>query len=194
MAQCGSFFNQVKKLWKVVRLWLPMAYSSGFLSMLFTGCTICPVCHLANFIFVKTKWWQNSVVSVGAFIAGNAGNVVPQTALLRLSIRNMEPKLREMVLIKIRSITKSQAEAFGCKYEIREGEVKTLLLCCKRKMELIACWVMEITLWLIIHNMYSIKTFCPLEQLIGLHWLRNILNKQFPIPYWSRGLENNISN
>ncbi len=65
--------------------------------------------------------WQNSVVSVGAFIAGNAGNVVPQTALLRLSIRNMEPKLREMVLIKIRSITKSQAEAFGCKYEIREG-------------------------------------------------------------------------
>ena len=65
--------------------------------------------------------WQNSVVSVGAFIAGDAGNVVPQTALLRLSIRNMEPKLREMVLIKIRSITKSQAEAFGCKYEIREG-------------------------------------------------------------------------
>jgi len=65
--------------------------------------------------------WQNSVVSVGAFIAGNAGNVVPQTALLRLSIRNMVPKLREMVLNKIRSITKSQAEAFGCKYEIREG-------------------------------------------------------------------------
>ena len=65
--------------------------------------------------------WQNSVVSVGAFIAGNAGNVVPQTALLRLSIRNMEPMLREMVLNKIRSITKSQAEAFGCKYEIREG-------------------------------------------------------------------------
>ena len=72
--------------------------------------------------------WQNSVVSVGAFIAGNAGNVVPQTALLRLSIRNMEPKLREMVLTKIRSITKSQAEAFGCKYEIREGIPGAVLL------------------------------------------------------------------
>lgn len=72
--------------------------------------------------------WQNSVVSVGAFIAGNAGNVVPQTALLRLSIRNMEPKLREMVLNKIRSITKSQAEAFGCKYEIREGIPGAVLL------------------------------------------------------------------
>lgn len=65
--------------------------------------------------------WQNSVVSVGAFLSGNAGNVVPQNAILRLSIRNMDPKLREMVLNKIRSITKAQAEAFGCQYQIREG-------------------------------------------------------------------------
>ena len=65
--------------------------------------------------------WQNSVVSVGAFLSGNAGNVVPQNAVLRLSIRNMDPKLREMVLNKIRSITKAQAESFNCQYEIREG-------------------------------------------------------------------------
>ena len=65
--------------------------------------------------------WQNSVVSVGAFLSGNAGNVVPQNAVLRLSIRNMDPALREMVLNKIRSITKAQAEAFNCQYEIREG-------------------------------------------------------------------------
>nr|WP_320037916.1 M20 aminoacylase family protein [uncultured Bacteroides sp.] len=72
--------------------------------------------------------WQNSVVTVGAFLAGDAGNVVPQTAILRLSIRNMEPKLREMVLNKIRSITKAQAEAFNCKYEIREGIPGTVLV------------------------------------------------------------------
>lgn len=65
--------------------------------------------------------WQNSVVSVGAFLSGNAGNVVPQNAILRLSIRNMNAKLREMVLNKVRSITKAQAEAFSCQYEIREG-------------------------------------------------------------------------
>jgi hippurate hydrolase len=65
--------------------------------------------------------WQNSVVSVGAFLSGNAGNAVPQNAILRLSIRNMDAKLRQMVLDKIRSITKAQAEAFNCKYEIREG-------------------------------------------------------------------------
>lgn len=65
--------------------------------------------------------WQNSVVSVGAFLSGNAGNAVPQNAVLRLSIRNMNPQLREMVLNKVRSITKAQAEAFSCEYEIREG-------------------------------------------------------------------------
>ncbi|RYZ51317.1 MAG: amidohydrolase, partial [Chitinophagaceae bacterium] len=65
--------------------------------------------------------WQHSVVSVGAFLSGNAGNVVPQNAILRLSIRNMDPQLREMVLTKIRSITKAQAEAFNCQFEIREG-------------------------------------------------------------------------
>jgi hippurate hydrolase len=65
--------------------------------------------------------WQNSVVSVGAFLSGNAGNVVPQNAILRLSIRNMDHNLRQMVLDKIRIITKWQAEAFTCQFEIREG-------------------------------------------------------------------------
>lgn len=65
--------------------------------------------------------WQNAVVTVGAFLSGNAGNAVPQNAILRLSIRNMDVKLREMVLNKVRSITKAQAEAFNCQFEIREG-------------------------------------------------------------------------
>ena len=65
--------------------------------------------------------WQNSVVSVGAFLSGNAANAVPQNAILRLSIRNMEAALREKVLNKVRSIVKAQAESFNCQYEIREG-------------------------------------------------------------------------
>ncbi|GGK89255.1 M20 aminoacylase family protein [Rufibacter glacialis] len=65
--------------------------------------------------------WQNSVVTVGAFLSGNAGNAVPQDAILRLSIRNMDATLREQVLDRVRSITKAQAEAFNCQYEIKEG-------------------------------------------------------------------------
>lgn len=72
--------------------------------------------------------WQASVVSVGAFLSGNAGNVVPQNAILRLSIRNMDAELRENVLKKIRLITKAQAEAFGCQFEIREGIAGAVLV------------------------------------------------------------------
>jgi hippurate hydrolase len=72
--------------------------------------------------------WQNSVVSVGAFLSGKAGNAVPQNAILRLSIRNMDAKLREMVLNRVRSITKAQAEAFNCQYEIREGVAGAVLV------------------------------------------------------------------
>lgn len=79
------------------------------------------VMALQTIVSRNTSPWQNSVVSVGAFLSGNAGNVVPQNAILRLSIRNMDSRLREMVLDKVRSITKAQAEAFGCQYEIREG-------------------------------------------------------------------------
>jgi hippurate hydrolase len=68
------------------------------------------------------------VVNVGAFQSGVAGNAVPQKAILRLSIRNMESDLRTMVLDKIRTITKAQAEAFNCAYEIREGVAGTVLV------------------------------------------------------------------
>lgn len=72
--------------------------------------------------------WKQTVVNVGASQSGNAGNVVPQTALLKLSIRNMDNAVRKIVLDKIRTITKSQAEAFNCTYEIREGIPGTVLV------------------------------------------------------------------
>lgn len=72
--------------------------------------------------------WKNSVVSVGAFLAGNAGNVIAHTATLRLSIRNMDPQIRVYVLDRIRQITKLQAESFGCTYEIHEGQPGAVLV------------------------------------------------------------------
>ncbi|MBH1960677.1 MAG: amidohydrolase [Flavobacteriia bacterium] len=72
--------------------------------------------------------WHNSVVNVGSFQSGIAGNAVPQKAILRLSIRNMDPDDRTMVLDKVRKITKAQAEAFNCKVEIREGIPGTVLV------------------------------------------------------------------
>lgn len=64
---------------------------------------------------------NSAVVTVGAFLSGNAGNVVAQSAILRLSIRTKTPEDRKMVLDRIRTLTKLQSESFGCTAEIREG-------------------------------------------------------------------------
>lgn len=69
-----------------------------------------------------------AVVSVGAFLAGDAGNVIPQSATLRLSTRTRKPETREMVLGKIKSITKATAEAYNVGFEIREGQPGAILI------------------------------------------------------------------
>lgn len=69
-----------------------------------------------------------AVVSVGAFLAGDAGNVIPQSATLRLSTRTRKPETREMVLGKIKSITKATAEAYNVSYEIKEGQPGAILI------------------------------------------------------------------
>ena len=64
---------------------------------------------------------NSAVVTIGAFQSGNAGNVIAQSAILRLSIRTKTPADRELVLNKVRELTRTQAEGYGCTYEIREG-------------------------------------------------------------------------
>ncbi len=64
---------------------------------------------------------DSAVVTVGAFQSGNAGNVIAQSAILRLSIRTRTPADRKMVLGRVRELTRAQAEGYGCRYEIREG-------------------------------------------------------------------------
>ena len=71
---------------------------------------------------------HRAVVTVGAFLSGNAGNVIAQTATLRLSIRTTTPEDRDLVLGKVRSITRTQAECYDCSYEIREGQPGAVLV------------------------------------------------------------------
>ncbi len=64
---------------------------------------------------------HRAVVTIGAFQAGKAGNVVADKAILRLSVRTTTPDDRDMVLGNIRRIVAHQSESFGCTSEIREG-------------------------------------------------------------------------
>ncbi len=70
----------------------------------------------------------SAVVSVGAFQAGDAGNVIPQKATLRLSIRASTPQVRELVLGRVRGIVAAQAEAFGVTYTITEATTGAVLV------------------------------------------------------------------
>lgn len=71
---------------------------------------------------------DSAVVSVGAFLAGDAGNVIPQTATLRLSIRSSAPETRKLVLDRVKAITAAQAASFGVSHEIREGAAGAVLV------------------------------------------------------------------
>lgn len=64
---------------------------------------------------------ESAVVSVGAFIAGDAGNVIPQTAVLRLSIRSLTKSTRELVLQRIKTLIQSHSAGFGVDWELDEG-------------------------------------------------------------------------
>ena len=64
---------------------------------------------------------NRAVVTIGAFLAGNAGNVVAGNAILRFSVRTTTQEDREMVLGNIRRIVDHQSQSFGCTSEIREG-------------------------------------------------------------------------
>lgn len=64
---------------------------------------------------------HSAVVTVGAFRAGTAGNAVAHAATLRLSIRTKTTADRELVLERIRTVTRHQAESYGCTSRISEG-------------------------------------------------------------------------
>ena len=71
---------------------------------------------------------NTAVVTVGSFQAGEVGNIVPQTAVLKLSMRSAEPEARQVVLAKVRSITEAIAQAYGCAFSIEEGQPGAVLV------------------------------------------------------------------
>lgn len=54
-----------------------------------------------------------AVVTVGSIIAGEAANVIPDTAVMRISMRALNRDVREMMKVKIRMLSETQALSFG---------------------------------------------------------------------------------
>jgi hippurate hydrolase len=69
-----------------------------------------------------------TVLTIGSFQSGDADNVIPREATIRLSIRTTEPESRTRVLEKVRAIIAGQAACYGVDYRIDElGSVPVLV-------------------------------------------------------------------
>ena len=61
---------------------------------------------------------HTGIVTVGAFLAGDAPNVIPGTAELRLTVRAMQPSVRDLLERRIAEIAHAQAATFGAVAEV----------------------------------------------------------------------------
>ncbi|SDT19764.1 M20 aminoacylase family protein [Pseudomonas oryzae] len=71
---------------------------------------------------------QAAVVTVGALQAGEAANVIAEEALLRLSLRALDPGVREQVLARVQAIIRAQAQSYGCQVRIEHRPAYPLLV------------------------------------------------------------------
>ncbi len=60
-----------------------------------------------------------AVISVGRLAAGGAYNVIAEAAELELSVRTLDPEVRDLVERRIRELADHQARAYSCSTEIR---------------------------------------------------------------------------
>jgi hippurate hydrolase len=61
---------------------------------------------------------EMAVISVGAIHAGNAPNVIAETAELRLTVRAFSPEVRALLRERITQLVATQAEALGARAEV----------------------------------------------------------------------------
>ncbi|GAB3497190.1 M20 aminoacylase family protein [Curvibacter fontanus] len=61
---------------------------------------------------------QTAVVTVGALHAGQANNVIPDQAVLELSVRALDPEVRALLEQRIRELVIAQATSFGVAAEV----------------------------------------------------------------------------
>jgi hippurate hydrolase len=61
---------------------------------------------------------ETAIITIGAFLAGDAPNVIPQSAELRLSIRALDPRVRQLLRQRVQALAEHHAESFGASAEV----------------------------------------------------------------------------
>lgn len=76
------------------------------------------VTALQSIVARSVAYDAEAVVSVGAFNAGRAENVIPEVATLRGTIRTFDPRVTERVLERLRTIVDGVAATFDVKIDL----------------------------------------------------------------------------
>lgn len=63
---------------------------------------------------------DDAALTIGQFAAGNASNVIPETAVLQGTLRTFKKETRELLIRRINEIVPAVAAAYRCKVEIEE--------------------------------------------------------------------------
>ena len=61
---------------------------------------------------------EAAVVTVGAFRSGHAPNVIPEDAVLEMSVRSFSPEVRATLEARIRALVQAQAQSYGATVDI----------------------------------------------------------------------------
>lgn len=61
---------------------------------------------------------KSAVITVGSIQAGSTYNVVPETATIKIGVRTLDPKVRDLVEERIRGFVAAQAESFRLQSEV----------------------------------------------------------------------------
>ncbi len=61
---------------------------------------------------------EAAVITVGSFHSGHAANVIPESAVLEMSVRSFSPTVRETLEARIRAVVNAQAQSYGATADI----------------------------------------------------------------------------
>jgi len=99
------------------------------------GCLI--VNSLQQVVSRQVAPYQRAVVTVGSFHAGSRGNVIPEEAVLRGTIRTRDPQVQKKVIGSVGRIAQEIAGAFGAKVDVRIERGTPRVANAPRLMELV---------------------------------------------------------
>ncbi|MCV5886834.1 peptidase dimerization domain-containing protein, partial [Escherichia coli] len=61
---------------------------------------------------------EAAVITVGSIVAGEAANVIPDSAEMKISVRSLSRDTRQLLLTRIPALAQAQAASFGATAEV----------------------------------------------------------------------------